>query len=158
MEWSLLPRVFEGICSVFGHPHLYFFATRVNTKVSLYESPALDPMAWKNDAFQHPWDHLSTHAFSPFALLRKVLFKVLTSAGILLILVALLWPQEWFTNLLSLLVNESLDLLQLWNLLVQLHMWKLHQGLGTLRFHVCRLSGVLSERRAFQGRLCKSQL
>ena len=42
-EWSLLPRVFEGICSIFGNPHLDLFATRANTKLPLYVSPVPDP-------------------------------------------------------------------------------------------------------------------
>ena len=44
-EWSLLPRVFEGICRIFGRPHLDLFATRVNAKLALYVSPIPDPLA-----------------------------------------------------------------------------------------------------------------
>ena len=70
-----------------------------------------------------------------------------------------LWPQkEWFTDILSLLIDEPLELLQVWNLLVQPHLCKFHRGLGTLWLHVWRLSSVLSERRAFLDRLCWSQL
>ena len=47
-------------------------------------------MAWKQDAFQHPWDHLSAYAFSPFALLKQVLSKVVLSTGLSLVLMALL--------------------------------------------------------------------
>ena len=100
MEWSLLPRVFEGICSVFGRPHLDLFATRANTKLPLYVFPVPNPLAWKQDAFQHPWDHLSTYAFLPFALLRQVLSRVLALTGLSLVLVALLWLQEeWFADI-----------------------------------------------------------
>ena len=28
-------------------------------------SPVLDPVAWKQDAFQHPWDDLIAHALPP---------------------------------------------------------------------------------------------
>ena len=45
MEWFLLPRVFEGICGVFGHPRLGLFATCANAKLPLYISPVLDPKA-----------------------------------------------------------------------------------------------------------------
>ena len=50
-EWSLLPKVIEGICSVFGRPHLHLFATRAKMKLPLYVPPVLDPQAWKQDAF-----------------------------------------------------------------------------------------------------------
>ena len=75
----------------------------------------------------------SAYAFLPFALLKQALSRVLLSTGLSLVLVASLWPQkEWFTDLLSLLVDEPLELLQVWNLLVQPQVRKFHQGLGTL--------------------------
>ena len=46
-EWSLLPGVFKGICHVFGCRHLDLSATRANTKLLLYISTILDPLAWK---------------------------------------------------------------------------------------------------------------
>ena len=93
-EWALLPMVFEGICSIFGHPHLNFFATRVNTKLPLYVSLVPDLLAWKQDAFRRPWDHLSAYAFQPFAILRQVFSRILASTCLSLVLVAPLWPQK----------------------------------------------------------------
>ena len=87
-EWSLLPRVFEEICRVFGRPHLDLFATRANAKLPLFIYPVPDSMPWKQDTFQHPWDHLSACAFPPFVLLRQVLLRALLSTGLSLILVA----------------------------------------------------------------------
>ena len=157
-EWSLLMRVFKGICKVFGCPHLDLFATHANAKLPLYVSPVPDPMAWKQCTFQRPWDHLSAYALPRFALLRQVLSRVL-STGLSLVPVALLWPQKvWVTDLLSLLVGEPLELLLVWNLLVQLHVWKCHRGLRTFLLHTWKLSSVLSERQSFLRRLCESQL
>ena len=113
MEWSTFPRVFKAICGVFGRSHLALFATHANAKLPLYVSQVADPRAWKQDMFQHPWDHLSAYAFPPFALLRQVLLTVLLSIGLSLVLVALLWPHKgWFADLLSLLVHELLGLPQ----------------------------------------------
>ena len=92
-EWSLLPRIFEGIYEVFRRPHLDLFVTRANAKLPLYVSLVPDLMACKQDTFQHPWDHLSSYAFRPFALLRQVLSKVLILTG-LSVLVAPLWPHK----------------------------------------------------------------
>ena len=50
-ERSLLPRVFEGICRVFSHPHLDLFATHVNAQLPLYISPVPDMLAWKQGMF-----------------------------------------------------------------------------------------------------------
>ena len=34
-------------------------------KLPLYISPVVDPMAWKQDAFQHFWDNLGAYTFLP---------------------------------------------------------------------------------------------
>ena len=49
------------------------FAMAMNKKLSFYCSAALDSMAWKQDAPQHPWDHLQVCTFPTFALLKRVL-------------------------------------------------------------------------------------
>ena len=80
------------------------------TNLPLYILPGPDPMVWKQDALQHPWDHLSAYAFLPFSLLRQVLSRMRLSAG-LSVLVRSLWPQkQWFADLLSLLVDEPVTL------------------------------------------------
>ena len=99
-------------CGVFGHPHLDLFSTRTS-----FIHLAGSQIWWRGSRtrFQHPWDHLSANAFPPFAVLWQILSKVHRSMGLSLVLVAPLWPEnEWFTSLLSLLVN----------LLVQPHVWK----------------------------------
>ena len=53
-EWSMLPRVFHGICRVFGRPYLDLFATRANNELQLYVYPVTDPLAWKQDALHLP--------------------------------------------------------------------------------------------------------
>ena len=65
------------------------FTTRVNVKLLLYISPVPDPMAWKQDAFQHSWDHLSDYSFSPFTLIQQVLSKALLPTRLSLVLVVL---------------------------------------------------------------------
>ena len=50
----VLSQVFDAICEVFGHLHIDLFATRANEKLPLYVSPGPDPMAWEQNAFQHP--------------------------------------------------------------------------------------------------------
>ena len=63
-------------------------------------SPFTDPMAWKENAFQHSWDHLHTNTLPPFALICQVLNRVLISSGFRMTLVALYWPQqEWYSDL-----------------------------------------------------------
>ena len=75
-EWSLLPRVLDGICQVIRRPHLDLFATRANTNLPLYVSPVPDPLAWKQDALHLPWNHLVAYAFPLFTLLHQVISQV----------------------------------------------------------------------------------
>ena len=97
-KWFLLPRVFKAVCAVFGRHYLGLFATRANSKLPVYISLVPDSMAWKQDAFQHSWDRMSTNAFPHFDVIRQVLSRVLLSTGLLLVLVAACWSQkEWFT-------------------------------------------------------------
>ena len=73
-------------------------------------------MTWKQEAFQHSLDHLLAYALPLLVIHRQVLSRVLLSSGLLLILVAPLWLQnEWFADLLSLLVDKPLP--RVWNLL-----------------------------------------
>ena len=60
-------------------------------------------MAWKEDAFQHPWDHLHAYVFPPFVLIHQIVNRVMVS----IILVTLWLNQEWFPDLLSLLVAKT---------------------------------------------------
>ena len=57
-------------------------------------SPVSDPMAWKQDTFQHPWDNIHSYAFPPFALLHQVLSRARLSRLLSLLLIAPLWPQK----------------------------------------------------------------
>ena len=91
-EWSLLPQVFKDVCMVFGCPHTDLFPTQVNK--SCYMSPVPDPMARKQDAFQHSWDDLSIYVYCPFILLHQVISRGLQSQNLSRILVAKLWTQK----------------------------------------------------------------
>ena len=82
-----------------------------------------------------------------------VLNKVMISEGLSVVLMAPLWLQKEFPNLLSLLVAEYLHLPLFWNMLVQPHIQKFYQGLDIIKLDALKLSGDLSERQAFQKRL-----
>ena len=70
-----LPRVFSAIYKVCSHPHVNLFATRANMKLPLYIFPVLDLIAWKYDAFQHPWNNLGAKTFPPFTFSRQYLLS-----------------------------------------------------------------------------------
>ena len=132
------------------------FASHLNHKLPVYVFPLLDPQAWKENAFHILWDHLKPYTFLLFAVIQSIINKVMVSDGLSLIEVTPLCPHsEWFPDLLSLLVAEPLKLPRFWNLLIQPHVWKFHQGLDILHLHAWKFSSISSERWAFQRRLCK---
>ena len=76
--------------------------------------------AWQEDAFMVPWSNLDSYAFPPFALIRRVLNRLLASSGARMTLVAPFWQQkEWFPDLLSFLVDAPRKLPDWENLLRQ---------------------------------------
>ena len=153
-EWTLHPRVCQALFEIWGTPVVDLFATSLNRRLPVYCSPVPDPMAWQVDAFTIPWDDLEVYAFPPVATLRLVINRVLMSRRLHMTLVAPMWPQqEWYPDLLDLLVEEP-RVLPLWrNLLRQPHTQAVHNALGRLNLHAWRLSSVPSEREDFLLRL-----
>ena len=113
MEWTLHYRVLQAVFRVWGTLIVDLFATALNRRLSVYCSPIPDPMAW---------DHLDVYAFSPIATLRLVINRVLIASQLRMTLIAPMWSQqEWYPDLLALLVEEPREL-PLWrNLLRQPH-------------------------------------
>ena len=87
-KWSLHPEVTKQMFRLLGTPTLDLFATSLIKKLPLYCSLVPDPMAVMEDAFMHPWDGLEVYAFPLFALVRRVLSRLMRSAACTMILVA----------------------------------------------------------------------
>ena len=76
-----------------------FFATSDNHRCSISFSPFRDPMSAGTDAFLLSWDGLPAYAFTPVAIIPRVLAKLRSSTGTELTLVAPHWAQRpWFSN------------------------------------------------------------
>ena len=76
-EWSLLPEVFQQICSQWHQPQIDPFATRFNHKLPQFVSPVPDSLAVAVDALTLPWEDLDAYAFPPTAILGRVVEKLL---------------------------------------------------------------------------------
>ena len=92
-EWSLLPKVFQAICSRWHRPQVGLFATRFN-KLPLFVSPEPDPLATAVDALSKPWEDLDAYVFPPAAILGKVVEKLQDSPCRRVILIAPGWPNK----------------------------------------------------------------
>ena len=150
-EWSLHPEVTKQLFCRLGTPTLDLFATSLNKKLPLYCSLVPDPMAVMEDAFMHPWDGLEVYAFPPFALIRRVLNRLMSSDCCRMLLVAPSWPrQEWYPDLISLLVEQPFRLPQWPRLLKQPLCSVFHTSVHVLNLHAWKLSSVQSEQRGFR--------
>ena len=73
--WSLLPEVFQSICSRWHRPQVDLFTTMFN-RLPVFVSPVPDPLASAVDALSLPWEDLDAYAFPPVAILGKVVAKL----------------------------------------------------------------------------------
>lgn len=95
-EWELGSHAFEQVKHVFGEPKIDLFASRCNAKCSQFVTWKNDPDAWKVDAFTICWKNLQFYAFPPFALILKMLQKIIHDKAEGIVIVPN-WPtQPWF--------------------------------------------------------------
>lgn len=107
-EWELATYAFSQILRTFGKPEIDLFASRVNAKCSRYISWKKDPYAHNIDAFTINWSSFYFYAFPPFALILKVLNKIIND-GATGIVVVPQWPsQPWYPLFKSLSVTKIL--------------------------------------------------
>ena len=148
-EWSLLPEIFQKLCSKWHRPQIDLFATRFNHKLPQFVSPVPDSLAVAVDALTLPWEELDAYAFPPTAILGKVVEKLQDSPCKRLILIAPGWPNmPWFWDLVSMSSQVPLSLPNLPNLLTQPFSQIPHRNLTYLNLHAWLLEPHQSMNRA----------
>ena len=148
-EWSLLPEVFQAICSRWHRPEIDLFATRFNNKLPLFVSSVPDPLAAAVDALSLPWEDLDAYAFPPAAILGKVVEKLRDTPCKRIIVIALGWPNmPWFWDLVTMSSQIPLSLPNLSNLLTQPFNQIPHRNLTSLNLHAWLLEPQQSRNRA----------
>jgi len=75
-EWELANVHFEEIVEVFRKPSVDLFASRINKKCESFYSRFPDPNASVVDAFTVSWKNKNFYAFPPFALILRILRKI----------------------------------------------------------------------------------
>ena len=138
-EWTLNQTVFDELRRKWP-VSIDLFATALNYRYPLYYASSTDPQSLGSDAFLHSWEGIQAYAFPPFSLVRKVLNKARDSPFLELTLIAPYWPQEWFPDLLEVLLEPPIQLPMRSDLLRQPHFHRFHQGLQSLQLHAWRLS------------------
>ena len=147
-EWTLRWEVFQDLRKKWP-VMIDLFATSLNHCCSLYFSPFHDPRALGTDALLQNWDGHQVYTFPPWSLILLVLKKLRLSSGVLMTLVAPVWPHRpWFPDLLDLVVDGPVQLPLSPDLLRQPHFHCRHLGIHRLSLHVWRLSSSSPGQRA----------
>lgn len=106
-EWELNDYAFNKIVSKLGIPDIDLFASRINTKCNAYVSWHRDPGAYAINAFTLNWQGMNFYAFPPFAMILKVLRKIITEKAEGIVVVPL-WPtQPWYPLFQDLLCSDT---------------------------------------------------
>lgn len=107
-EWELNDRAFRKIISEFESPVVDLFASRNNNKCTRFVSWLRDPEAWAVDAFTLNWSRFFFYAFPPFALILRVLQKIIDDKAEGILIVPNWTSQPWYPTFCSLLSKPPL--------------------------------------------------
>ncbi|CAD6228482.1 GSCOCG00012047001-RA-CDS, partial [Cotesia congregata] len=107
-EWSLADYAFKRITKRFGVPSIDLFASRNNSKCKKYCAWERDPEAMTIDAFTINWKEHRFYAFPPFALIARVLQKIINDRACGVIVIPLWSTQPWFPLLKNLMITEMI--------------------------------------------------
>lgn len=155
-EWSIHTQILDQIWKQWDRPHVDLFATADNHRLPAYFSPIPDPNALGVDAFLQSWSGIEAYAYPPIAMIRSTLNKILQDRASV-ILIAPLWRnQEWFPDLLSLLVEKPLKLPAWKKLLRQPYRGHFHLNPEYLSLHAWKLSADPCKRKVFLRRQQRS--
>ena len=148
-EWALDQTVANSVFQMLNFPNVDLFATRFNHKLPLYVSPVQDNKTLAVDALPMDWNLLHAYAFPPSILIPAVLEKI-RRHQYRIFLIAPFWPQQqWFSELLQLLVSAPIRLPLIPRLLTQSKGRFVHQNLPVLDLHAWELSNNQSEIKKF---------
>lgn len=107
-EWELSAEVFDKIVSRWGTFQIDLFASRNNAKCSKFCSWHRDPEAFVIDAFTLDWKDLNFYAFPPFAMILRVIRKIISDQAQGVVVVPDWHTQPWYPSFTSLLMEPPL--------------------------------------------------
>ena len=133
-------------------PEVDLFASRLNAQLPVFVSYHPDPEAIHINTFSISWQGRPFYAFPPFAVIGKVLHKIILDVATGIIVVPS-WPtQPWYSLLMKLLTDIPILLHANKTLLQHPANSKPHLLANKLNLLVCIISGKTQEQQTFQQR------
>ena len=81
-EWMLNVNIFETVVSHFRYvPDIDLFASRINKQIGQFVSYVPDPEAVHVNAFTLDWSEQKIYCFPPFAIIGKVIRKIINDGA-----------------------------------------------------------------------------
>jgi len=109
-DWKLNPEECQKVEVLWGPHDIDLFASKLNTQLPKFYSWMNEPDSMGTDAFQQTWNRINGYANPPFALLGRILNKVLIDEASISVL-APIWPSAyWFPMLLDMVIDHPLIL------------------------------------------------
>jgi len=143
-EWELNDIVFREIAKQFGPFSIDLFASRLNKKCKRFCSRFPNPEVTAVNAFTISWKNENFYAFPPFAIIPKMLRKIISDKAKGVVVVPN-WPtQHWYPLFMSLLAAPFLIYNSDENLLLSPCRKKRHPLASKLSLIVGKLSGQRS--------------
>ena len=146
-------KFFTKIISKFQfQPEVDLFGSRLNVKLPVFVSYHPDPEAMHINAFSISWQGRPFYAFPTFAVIGKVLHKIVLDIATGIIVVPN-WPtQPWYSHLMKLLIDILILLRSSKSLLQHPANSKPHPLANKLNLLACMISGKTQEQQTFQQR------
>ena len=92
-KWTLHQQVVQDLLHQWP-AIIDLFPASLTARLPVFFAPAWEPKATGVDAFPQPWDNFQTYAFTPTAIIRRVLLKLRASHHCDLTLIAPFWASK----------------------------------------------------------------
>ncbi|XP_034935551.1 uncharacterized protein [Chelonus insularis] len=106
-EWEIGNEYFRKIVRKYGTPEIDLFANRINKKCEVFCSWFQDPESFIVDAFTINWHNWFFYAFPPFAMIPRVIQKIVSDRARGILVVPYWTTQAWFPVFETLLIIKS---------------------------------------------------
>lgn len=157
-EWMLKKEIFDRICRQYFCPDIDLFSSRLNRQLDKFVTWYPEPGNFKTNAFSFAWTGYCPYVFPPFALIPRVINKLVEDNVEQAIFIAPLWrSQSWFPLLMSNMISLPVRLPRHTDLLTLPHNGQPHPlGGKNLTMVAVVLSGRAYRCREFQSQLSVS--